>query len=49
MTLAVVFPGQGSQRVGMGQSWLGRSAAAQVFAEADEVLNKLSERKYWKA
>jgi [acyl-carrier-protein] S-malonyltransferase len=39
MTLAVVFPGQGSQRVGMGQSWLSHTAAARAFAEADEVLD----------
>lgn len=38
MTLAVVFPGQGSQQVGMGQSWLDHPVAAQAFAEADDAL-----------
>ncbi|MEM7048812.1 MAG: ACP S-malonyltransferase [Acidobacteriota bacterium] len=36
---AFVFPGQGSQKVGMGQDWAeGWSVAREVFAEADEVL-----------
>lgn len=39
MTTAWVFPGQGSQSVGMGRDVHGRSAAARaVFAEADAVL-----------
>lgn len=36
MTLAVVFPGQGSQAVGMGKDWHGWCPAArEVFEEAD--------------
>jgi [acyl-carrier-protein] S-malonyltransferase len=44
-TTAFVFPGQGSQVVGMGQAFAQSSPAAQqVFAEADEALGiKLSE------
>lgn len=38
MSLAVVFPGQGSQRVGMGKDWLGHRAAREVFEEADAAL-----------
>lgn len=37
--LALLFPGQGSQYIGMGQDLLGRSATARaVFAEANDVL-----------
>jgi len=37
--IALVFPGQGSQKVGMGQGWAERSAAARAtFEEADEAL-----------
>jgi [acyl-carrier-protein] S-malonyltransferase len=36
---AFVFPGQGSQKVGMGKDWFDRSPAArQAFEEADEAL-----------
>ena len=39
MTLALLFPGQGSQSVGMGKALCEESAAARrVFEEADEVL-----------
>ena len=39
MTLALLFPGQGSQSVGMGKALCEASAAARrVFEEADEVL-----------
>lgn len=39
MTLGIVFPGQGSQKVGMGKAWAEASRAARaVFAEADAVL-----------
>ncbi len=45
MTLAVTFPGQGSQAVGMGASLIDGSAAAKaVFEEVDEALGeKLSD------
>lgn len=45
MTLAVVFPGQGSQSVGMGQALIDASSAAKsVFEEVDEALGeKLSD------
>jgi [acyl-carrier-protein] S-malonyltransferase len=39
MQIALVFPGQGSQAVGMGQS-LVASTAGQAFAEADEALGE---------
>lgn len=38
--IAFVFPGQGSQIVGMGQAWAGTHAiACQAFAEADDLLS----------
>lgn len=41
MGLAVVFPGQGSQRIGMGQDWVTAEAghARAVFAAADAALD----------
>ena len=43
--LALVFPGQGSQKVGMGKDFLERSSLAkELFAEADDALGfKISE------
>jgi [acyl-carrier-protein] S-malonyltransferase len=47
-TLAFVFPGQGSQAVGMGRALAGVSpAAAAVFAEADAALGKPISRLAW--
>jgi len=41
MSTAYIFPGQGSQTVGMGGDWLGRSALVkQTFDEADEALGQ---------
>ena len=41
MATAYVFPGQGSQSVGMGSDWLGRSdRVKQTFEEADEALGE---------
>ncbi len=38
--IAALFPGQGSQSVGMGQDWFNKSnEAKKIFALADEVLN----------
>jgi [acyl-carrier-protein] S-malonyltransferase len=47
-TYAFVFPGQGSQAVGMGQALAERSpAAATVFVEADSVLGEPITRLAW--
>ena len=47
-TTAFVFPGQGSQYVGMGQALAASSAAAaRVFAEADEALGEPLSRLAW--
>jgi [acyl-carrier-protein] S-malonyltransferase len=41
LTTSFIFPGQGSQSVGMGADWLGRSALVrQTFDEADEALGE---------
>ena len=41
MSIAFIFPGQGSQMVGMGQELAGSYATArEVFAEIDEVLSQ---------
>ena len=46
--LAFVFPGQGSQSVGMGQALAAASpAAAQVFAAADDALGEAVSRLAW--
>ncbi|HUO86092.1 MAG TPA: ACP S-malonyltransferase [Thermoanaerobaculia bacterium] len=46
--VAMVFPGQGSQKVGMGRAWAEVSVAArQTFEEADEVLGEPLSRLIW--
>lgn len=46
--LALVFPGQGSQKVGMGRAWAEASAAARrTFEEADAVLGFPLSRLCW--
>ena len=45
---AFVFPGQGSQKVGMGKAWAEASPAARsAFAEADEALGFPLSRLCW--
>jgi [acyl-carrier-protein] S-malonyltransferase len=47
-TVALVFPGQGSQKVGMGRAWVEASPAARaVFEEADAVLGFPLSRLCW--
>ena len=40
MNAAVVFPGQGSQSVGMADVWMSDEAAAQVLAQASQALGR---------
>ena len=46
--LVLVFPGQGSQKVGMGRAWADESAAARrTFEEADDILGEPLSRLIW--
>lgn len=47
-TIAFVFPGQGSQKIGMGKAWADQfDAARRTFEEADEVLGVPLSRLCW--
>ncbi len=49
MKIGFVFPGQGSQAVGMGQAWAQRfEAARRIFEEADEVLGRPLSELCWR-
>ena len=48
MTFALTFPGQGSQKIGMGESLAANfSACSEVFEEVDDALSQNLSKLMW--